>query len=73
MSAASEALSSVPVSELTSVWRLPSIRYAWPGLPDWLAVRIVFGRNRFATGTVPCEALPVNRVVAPNGGPPETD
>src|SRR5271154_4520970 len=41
MSAASEALSCVPVSELTSVWRLPSIRYARLGFPDWLTMRVL--------------------------------
>src|SRR5271156_1431068 len=41
MSAASEARSSVPVSELTSFWRLPSIRYARRGLPDWPAIQVL--------------------------------
>src|SRR5271155_5966126 len=41
MSAASEARGSVPVSELTSFWRLPSIRYARRGLPDWPAIQVL--------------------------------
>src|SRR5271169_4252028 len=42
MSAASVALSSVPVSELTSFWGLPSLRYARQDLLDWPAAGIPF-------------------------------
>src|ERR1700691_5535886 len=65
MSSASEALRSVPVSALTSVWRLPSIRYARQGFPDWPAIRVPLRVQAMrATGTVPCEAFLVNGVVA---------